>query len=217
MKKIPPRFLPALTLLLLPVLLFADKPIKQEDPNAGKNHAVRGSEKEKKNFKKHSLKSAKPASKSKKSPKLKHLPKGAEVRKSLGKNERPSKRFLKQGKAAKKFPQHQNKLENKNIRHPKDFEVTYKLDADADVTITVFTTEDMPIARTDISAGNHGAKKGSNKLSIWDGQDFEGRDLPMGDYYAMVDIDYASHSNNNGNSAKKKESFTRLRFSLSKK
>lgn len=215
-----PRLLPALLAAVLSFAspLYADKPIKKEDPNAGKNHVTRGSAIELQTLEKN--KPVAPASTGKVG-----LPPGAEVRTKLGQGERPALRFLKEGKAAApvsgfgvlgvaaskapkkpKFPQHKNRLENPNIRPPKDFEVEYTLTADAEVVVQVLSLEGLAIVSHTFPAGARGAKSGLNKLPIWDGRDMAGREMPPGMYFAQVEIRYAK-------GAKTEQ----LRFSIPKK
>ncbi|PCI31248.1 MAG: hypothetical protein COB53_13595, partial [Elusimicrobia bacterium] len=128
---------------------------------------------------------------------------------TLIKGERPSVRFLLKKQAAQSkgggygvashtvekhpapvLPQHKNKLENDKIRHPRQFEVEYTLAADADVRFTFSSLEGSAVGSNAFKAGEIGARKGKNKLIIWDGRDTQGKEAPLGEYLVTQEIEY---------------------------
>jgi len=176
-----------------------DAPITKE-PILQKQSAARGGQVEKELSDKRSIKTA-----------PKKLPVNAEIRKTLIKGDRPAVRFLLKKQAeeaqpkggygllgagaapkhpAPNYPQHQNTLKNDKIRPPKQFEIEYTLDADADIRFTLLSVEGVPIATSGIKKGEIGARKGKNKRIIWDGRNTAGKEAPLGEYLVHQEIEY---------------------------
>lgn len=120
-------------------------------------------------------------------------PPGGQVTPSLAPGERPSLRFLKKpapkpsaaaaGAAAKP-----ERLENPLVRPPSDFEVEYRLDKDAEVSVAIVGPDGASLRDYRIAAAAPGARQGLNRLSLWDGQDSQGREAAPGPYRAVLVI-----------------------------
>jgi len=180
--------LAAIYVLATAVLFAQDLPKqarKTEDPKAAERHAPRGSAKEKENFKK----AAEPQIDTPKKSRRPKTPPGGEVTESLSQGERPSLRFLEK-KRKEKFPQHQNRLENKRVRNPREFEVEYNLPENARVAVTIVREDGVPMRHFEIPPGREGAKAGTNRVIAWDGRDNTNREAPAGQYFVFQSIHY---------------------------
>lgn len=79
---------------------------------------------------------------------------------------------------------------------PSAFQVQYSLRENANVSVTLLDLNRMPLRTFHIRAGEPGAMVGENELSIWDGKDGEGDEMPTGDYWAAVSIQYTNGVDN---------------------
>ncbi|MEW6550455.1 MAG: hypothetical protein AB1407_13430 [Spirochaetota bacterium] len=144
---------------------------------------ARGGAEEAAAFDKHAWKADKPAAdQAEASPELDDRP----ALKYLLKHSQPKAGMKTAGAASEPARDTKNKL----VRSPNDFELQYKLDADAEVRITVKAPDGGVMKSFTLAAGEPGGKKGVNKLSVWDGQDAMGEEAPVGDYVVVLAIAY---------------------------
>lgn len=66
----------------------------------------------------------------------------------------------------------------------------YELEDDAEVAVQVMATDGSLVREIVLAPGLPGARKGANKVVLWDGRDAEGKPAAPGQYMAVQSIDY---------------------------
>lgn len=72
------------------------------------------------------------------------------------------------------------------------FQVRYSLPRDADLSVTLLDLQRMPLRTFHLIKGQAGTLAGENALTIWDGKDSKGRDVPAGEYWAALSFQDAA-------------------------
>jgi len=70
------------------------------------------------------------------------------------------------------------------------FEVEYDLPAEADLSVTLLDLRAMPLRTFHLAKGQPGTLAGKNKITIWDGTDSNGQEMPAGEYMAALSFQY---------------------------
>ncbi len=69
---------------------------------------------------------------------------------------------------------------------PNAFQVRYSLAKDAALSVTLLDIHRIPLRTFQIPKGEPGTQPGDNVLTIWDGKDSHGKDVPAGEYWAAL-------------------------------
>lgn len=69
---------------------------------------------------------------------------------------------------------------------PDAFQVTYSLPRTAALSVTLLDLHRIPLRTFQIPKGEPGTLTGDNVLTLWDGKDIQGKDMPAGEYWAAL-------------------------------
>ncbi len=69
---------------------------------------------------------------------------------------------------------------------PSAFQVKYTLPKDAALSVTLLDLHRIPLRTFQVPRGEPGTQAGDNVLTVWDGKDSQGKDVPSGEYWAAL-------------------------------
>jgi hypothetical protein len=82
---------------------------------------------------------------------------------------------------------HSNKLASGPMAAlPSAFQVNYTLPKDAALSVTLLDLHRIPLRTFQVPRGEPGTRAGDNVLTVWDGKDSQGHDVPGGEYWAAL-------------------------------
>lgn len=79
-----------------------------------------------------------------------------------------------------------NRFTGPSAARPDAFQVNYSLPADAALSVTLLDLHRIPLRTFQVARGEPGTRAGENVLTLWDGKDARGGDVPPGEYWAAL-------------------------------